>query len=119
MQLSKTESDRRFDPDRWENPTPEMKEHFMAFGGSARGQWRSQTYLAQPLDLPGQVQEANMAAVCVGQNVARLELLHAVSTFFRECPNAEIADTTTATSMDIVDFFVIKPKNGKFEITMR
>ena len=70
-----------------------MKEHFQAFGGSAR--------------------------VCVGQNVARCELLHAVHMFFRELPNAKIADGVTDESMEILDFFVLKPKGGKFEITTR
>ena len=57
--------------------------------------------------------------VCLGQNVARLELLHAVTVFFRECPDAKIAEGTTAESMDFVDFFVQKPASGKFEITTR
>jgi len=59
-----------------------------------------------------------MVAVCLGQNVARLELLHAVATFFRECPDARVAESTTPLSMDFLDFFVIKPAGGKFEISM-
>ena len=61
---------------------------------------------------------ANVIAVCLGQNVARLELLHAVATFFRECPDARIAESATPESMATVDFFVIKPSGGRFEITM-
>ncbi|KAF2166629.1 hypothetical protein M409DRAFT_23262 [Zasmidium cellare ATCC 36951] len=83
----------QFDPDRWSHATPEMKEHFQAFGGTIR--------------------------TCLGQNVARMELLHATALFFRELPNARLADSTTAESMDIIDFFVIKPKGGKCEITTK
>ena len=61
---------------------------------------------------------ADMVAVCLGQNVARLELLHAVATFFHECSDARIAESTTPESMEILDFFVIKPAGGKLEITM-
>ena len=82
----------KFNPDRWLNPTPEMREHFMPFGGSARS--------------------------CLGQNVARLELLHDVSKFFRDCPGARLAAETTSKSMAPMDFFVFKPTAGKAEITM-
>ncbi|KAK4500352.1 hypothetical protein PRZ48_008541 [Zasmidium cellare] len=82
----------RFDPDRWTNVTTEMREHFQTFGGAIR--------------------------TCLGQNVARMELLHATSLFFHELPNARLAPTTTDSSMDIIDYFVIKPKSGKCEITL-
>ena len=48
--------------------------------------------------------------------MARLELLHAVARFFQECPGAKLAESTNAQSMDIVDFFIIKPASGKCEI---
>ena len=83
----------RFDPDRWNNPSQEMKEAFMGFGGSAR--------------------------TCLGQNVARLEMLHAVSTFFRECPNAEMAPGMTWETVRPLDVFTIIPKGGKVEITLQ
>ena len=82
----------RFNPDRWNNPSPEMKEAFMAFGGSAR--------------------------VCLGQNVARLEMLHAVSTFFRECPNAQMAPGMTWENVRPIDVFTVMPRGGKVEITV-
>lgn len=84
----------------------------MPFGGSARGKSSSaidfQTIKKLTID----------HVVCLGQNIARLELLHAVTKFFKECPEAELASSTTANSMDIVDFFVIKPKAGICEIQM-
>ncbi|KAF2443376.1 cytochrome P450 [Karstenula rhodostoma CBS 690.94] len=74
----------RFNPDRWNNPTPAMKEHMMAFGAPAR--------------------------MCLGHNIARLEILHAVSKLFRECPQTALHPSTTEASMEMVDYFAIKPK---------
>lgn len=82
----------QFKPERWNDPTPEMKQAFMAFGGSAR--------------------------VCVGQNVARMELLHAASSFFRACPNCEMAAGMTVEKMKALDFFTMKPAGGVVEITI-
>lgn len=67
-----------------------MKEHFMAFGCPSR--------------------------ICLGQNIARLEMLHALFLFFRSCPNVRLAPSATAESMEIVDFFSVKPKGGCLEI---
>jgi cytochrome P450 len=64
-----------------------MKEHMMAFGAPAR--------------------------TCVGQNIARLEILHAVSKLFRECPQIALHPSTTEASMEMVDYFTIKPKGEK------
>ncbi|KAF3033406.1 hypothetical protein E8E12_000483 [Didymella heteroderae] len=77
----------KFDPDRWNDPTPAMKEHMLVFGGSAR--------------------------ICLGQNIARLTLAHAVSTLFRECADITLAPETTEESMEMVDYFAIKPKAQK------
>jgi hypothetical protein len=54
----------------------------------------------------------------LGQNIARLELLHAAARFFTRCPGAELADSATPESMQILDFFVAKPKGGMLEITI-
>jgi cytochrome P450 len=64
-----------------------MKEHMMAFGAPAR--------------------------TCVGQNIATLETLHAVSKLFRECPQVALYPNTTEASMEMVDYFTIKPKAEK------
>lgn len=63
-----------------------MKEHMMPFGGPARS--------------------------CLGENIARLEMLHAVFEFFRECGDVTLAASMTEESMDMVDYFAIKPKGG-------
>lgn len=84
-----------FNPDRWNEPTNEMRDAFMAFGGTVR--------------------------TCLGQNVARCEMLHAVCRFFRECgenPNLRIADGTNEKTVAQLDFFITKPAAGKVEITM-
>ena len=82
----------QFNPDRWNDPTPEMKQAFMAFGGSGR--------------------------ICLGQSIARLELLYAVSTFFRELPNCKLAPGMTWDVVKPIDIFVITPKGGALEITL-
>ena len=52
--------------------------------------------------------------------MARLELLHATSLFFRKLPNVKIGQGMTEEKMDnYVDFFTIKPAGGKFEITSK
>lgn len=81
---------RRFDPDRWSNANAAMKEQLMAFGSPAR--------------------------ICLGQNIARLEMLQALFRFFRYCPNVELAPSVTDKSMEMVDFFSVKPKGGRLEI---
>ncbi|KAG6037782.1 hypothetical protein E4U41_004737 [Claviceps citrina] len=82
----------RFDPRRWANPTPEMKAAFMPFGGAAR--------------------------TCLGQNIARVELLHATLRFFRECPHAVLSDKMTEENMAMVDYFTSWPRGGRCEITL-
>ncbi len=64
-----------------------MKEHMVTFGGPAR--------------------------ICFGENLARLEILHAVAKFFRECPDIKLHESTTEKSMEMVDYFSIVPKGGK------
>jgi cytochrome P450 len=64
-----------------------MNEHMMAFGGPSR--------------------------ICIGQNIARLTLLHAASKLFRECPNIKLSPETTDESMIPVDRFAIRPRGGK------
>ncbi|KAF2027742.1 sterigmatocystin biosynthesis P450 monooxygenase [Setomelanomma holmii] len=76
-----------FKPERWDDPTLLMKEYMMPFGGPTR--------------------------MCVGRNIARMSLLHATAVFFRECPDVGLAESTTEASMEMVDYFAIKPRSGK------
>lgn len=82
----------KFDPDRWVNPTREMKEAFVPMSAGSRS--------------------------CLGVHIAKLQLWHATVAFFRACPDAQIAPATTAASMEIFDYFVIAPVSHKCEITL-
>jgi hypothetical protein len=86
----------------------------MPFGGPARG--RNMLHMMGVMKSP----KLTLKAVCVGQNVARLEMLKFIATFFRECGrNAELSETATAEGMEFVDLFGIKPAAGKLEISLR
>lgn len=61
---------------------------------------------------------ANIIVIaCLGQNIARMEMLHAVARFFTQIPDAKLADTVTEESMILQDFFILKRKGGRLEIT--
>lgn len=81
----------KFDPDRWNAATKEMRGYFMPFGGSARS--------------------------CLGQNFARLEILYAVVKLFRSCPDIRLAANTTDVSMTPLEFFANRPRGGSCEVT--
>lgn len=81
-----------FNPRRWESPTAEMKEYSMPFGGSARS--------------------------CLGMNIARLEILHAVALLFKRCPDIRLAPSMEEDSMKPLEFFVSSPRGGKCEIVL-
>ena len=51
--------------------------------------------------------------------MARLEILHAVSKFFRECPSAELAEDMTVEALAPLDFFTVKPTAGKLDIVIK
>ncbi len=81
-----------FDPDRWTDPSREMRDAFMPWGAGSRS--------------------------CLGVHIAKMELFHATFAFFRACPNAEVAPATTKESMETVDYFLIKPAGNKCEVTL-
>lgn len=54
---------------------------------------------------------------CVGQHLARLELLFAIQTFFRECSDVVMAKSADEKCMERLDFFTAKPRGGKVEVT--
>lgn len=80
----------KFKPERWEHATPAMRESYMPFGGSSR--------------------------FCLGQNIARLEMLQAVARLFKECPNFKLATGTNEKNMRPLEFFVNKPSGLRCEI---
>jgi cytochrome P450 len=79
----------RFDPSRWENPTKEMKDASMPFGGGSRS--------------------------CIGMNLAQTELRLATAEFFSAFPKAS---TPTLEGMDLEDmdqiaYFLMSPKSKR------
>ncbi|KAH6625608.1 cytochrome P450 [Boeremia exigua] len=85
--LTAVANHRRFDPDRWNDPTPAMREHMLVFGGSARS--------------------------CLSKDIARVSLAHAVAALFRECPRIGLGAETTEESMEMVDYFAVKPRGRR------
>ncbi|OQU97305.1 hypothetical protein CLAIMM_03254 isoform 1 [Cladophialophora immunda] len=81
-----------FLPDRWNNPTPRMKEAFMPYSIGSRA--------------------------CLGMHLARMELNLATAKFFRRCPTATLAPSMTDGDMEFENFFLIAPKNHKCDITI-
>lgn len=54
--------------------------------------------------------------VCLGINLAMLELRFATALFFRECRGAKLCPETTDVSMEMMDVFLISPKAHQCKI---
>ncbi|KAF2724387.1 putative cytochrome P450 [Polychaeton citri CBS 116435] len=83
-----------FIPERWEKPTPEMKEALLPFGLGTRS--------------------------CVGLHLANMELRMAAVGFFKAFPQV-IPSTTNGMSdeaMEMVNYFLVAPKGHKCLITV-
>ncbi|KAL4913920.1 cytochrome P450 [Aspergillus aurantiobrunneus] len=76
-----------FNPSRWENPTREMKDAFMPFGGGAR--------------------------TCLGIHLAKIELRLATARFFRAFPNPKVDESMKVEDMDQLAWFLLAPKGKK------
>ncbi|KAI4147638.1 MAG: hypothetical protein LQ340_005464 [Diploschistes diacapsis] len=72
----------RFNPDRWDNPTQEMKHSFMPFGIGTRN--------------------------CIGQHLARDEMRMAMALFFRSYPNARVLSSDE--EMEPMSYFLVQPR---------
>ena len=108
-----------FAPDRWLHATPKMKEALVSWGGGAHSRSPSHSSLPyHPCKCRAEDECADIGTVCLGQNIARLELMHATCEFFRTLADAKIAGTATPETMEYRDFFVIAPIGGKCEITL-
>ena len=81
-----------FRPERWHNPTQQMKDAFMPFGAGSR--------------------------ICLGIHLALQELLLGTFVFFKTCPTARLAASTTDESMEIENYFLIAPKSHRCEIVL-
>ncbi|TVY41045.1 putative sterigmatocystin biosynthesis P450 monooxygenase [Lachnellula subtilissima] len=77
-----------FIPERWFEPTQNMKDAFMPFGGGSR--------------------------ICIGMHLAYMEMALSVAKFFRACPTATMK--TNDEDMEVENHFLIAPKGHKCEI---
>ncbi|CAI7678314.1 unnamed protein product [Penicillium pancosmium] len=78
-----------FDPDRWINPTKEMKDSFMPFGGGSR--------------------------TCIGMHLARMELRLATAHFFRRFTSPKVSSKEGFTDDDMYQhmYFLVSPKGHR------
>ncbi|KAH7317824.1 putative cytochrome P450 [Rhexocercosporidium sp. MPI-PUGE-AT-0058] len=80
----------KFMPERWLEPTQEMKDAWMPFGGGSR--------------------------VCIGLHLAQAELSLAAAKFFRECPTAVVR--TIDEDMELENYFLVAPRGHRCEILL-
>ncbi|KKK14137.1 hypothetical protein P175DRAFT_0512102 [Aspergillus ochraceoroseus IBT 24754] len=81
-----------FDPDRWINPTKDMKDSFLPWGAGSR--------------------------ICIGMHLARIELKKGAALFFRNFPTARLTtkEGFSDQDMDPVIFFLMSPKGHRLLI---
>ncbi|KAF3095920.1 hypothetical protein TWF594_005046 [Orbilia oligospora] len=79
-----------FKPERWLNATQDMETAILAFGGASR--------------------------ICVGQNLAKMELRLLIAVVLKLCPDIELAESCTDESMEFAPRLFIAPRGGKCEL---
>lgn len=55
---------------------------------------------------------------CIGVNLAYMEFRCATALFFRQCQGSKLDSTAIPQSIDLLNFFLVTPKCGNWEITM-
>ncbi|OHW95971.1 cytochrome p450 [Colletotrichum incanum] len=58
------------------------------------------------------------ARVCVGQNLAMMELRLATALFFKRCRGAKLSDSMPPGSMDMVDYVLLSPKRKRCDVLL-
>ena len=78
-----------FIPERWESPTKEMKDSFVAFGGGSR--------------------------ICIGLHLAKMELRLATARFFMSFPGARVSGREGFAEGDMVPemYFLMTPRRHR------
>ncbi|KAI0909798.1 putative cytochrome P450 [Ustulina deusta] len=84
-----------FDPDRWENPTKQMKDAYLPFGGGSR--------------------------VCIGLHLANAQLRMGAARFFMAFPNAVVSaqDGMCREDMDPALYFLMAPRGHRCLVEVR
>ncbi|KAK0111924.1 hypothetical protein ONS96_001191 [Cadophora gregata f. sp. sojae] len=80
----------QFRPERWIEPTQQMKDAWMPFGGGSR--------------------------VCIGLHLAQAELTLAAAKFFKECSSATVR--TRDEDMEQENYFLVAPTGHKCEVVL-
>jgi cytochrome P450 len=95
----------QFDPPRWENPTKDMKDAWMPFGGGARSKY--QHLAVRPI--------TDNSTACGGLHLALMEIRYATARFFRTFPNAKVSSKYgfTDDDMEQIIYFLMFPKNNR------
>ena len=55
--------------------------------------------------------------ICLGLHLAYMELRYGLAEFFRQCPEVELASSTTPESMKMVNYFLVSPKAKQCMVT--
>lgn len=103
-----------FKPERWDIPTKEMKESFLAWGGGSRGK-HSLAERSWTMEL------LTMIVVCIGMHFAQLELRHALANFYRAFDSGMKMSTAEGFSekeMVFASHFIVGPA-GKRTLMQR
>lgn len=96
----------KFLPERWFEPSQEMKDGWMPFGGGTRGMLPLAALTITYLHI-----------VCIGLHLAQAELSLAAAKFFRDCSGAVVQ--TRDEDMEFENYFLIAPKGHSCEIVLQ
>ena len=100
----------RFDPDRWADPSKDMKAAFMPFGGGSRSKLPSPVWISA-----GVCCATDLFLVCIGMHLAWMEMRLAAATFFKSFPNAKVSarEGFESGEMEQKMYFLVSPKGHR------
>lgn len=94
----------RFDPSRWETPSAAAKDAFMPFGVGPRSRFHMLPLI--------ELHVSPFNTVCIGINLARMELRLCTALFFRKFQTAKLSETADS-DMEMVINFLTVPKGHR------